>query len=897
MQACVIEVENQLYELVNPRIVRSTGDDRDLEGCLSIPGYVAYVTRRERVWVVAQDRHGKRIKVSGTGLLGRALQHELDHLDGKLYIDYLDSMDELLRGRARRGRDGGGRGAHAGAGVTPGPGRSAGAGPDGLLRVGRVRRADPRGPRRVPGVPWSAWSTAPDRPSGRRAELTPVPVARRARELDLPLAPAGQRSARPRRVADVAALRPDFGVLADYGQIVPRSVLALPRARDPQRPSVGPAAASWRDADPGHDRRRRSRGGRHPDPDGRGPRHRPDRRPGALAARRHRDAPRRSKREAARRGADLLRAKRRALAGRRARRNRRRASGATLTRPLRREDGRLDPARPAAELERQVRAYVPWPGSFVERRLGRLIVHRADDPARVPGDRPGQLVADGDGLALATDGRPAPAPRAQLAGRPAAWTPRRCVAARRASSGRPSGCASIVPHGSRHRADTSEPGRPVRAAAGRARRRGWRSAASRRTGHARSPTPSGAASWRTIEDAVDPAGRAPRASSPEAFRFDTVADTELPVTDGGPDREGAPSSRRRRADRIGADALPGATGLARAAHAVHLEPGRLCRRLPVLRHRRAWLRARPADGRDRRPGPLGVARRLIADGRRLTNIVFMGMGEPLLNLDRVLAAIEALNDPRRFGLGARHITVSTSGVVPGHPAAHRPRPAVHAGRLAPCRARPAARRARAAQPSLAGRRGRRRRPRARRGHRSADQLRGDDDRRDQRHRRSTRTAMADLLRGDHAHVNLIPMNPVAHTPWTASPMPVIERFAATLRAAGIQTTIRRNRGQEVGAACGQLAAERAGEPPAPAVARRRARLVAESAAALLGRAQPRPGPRPGWGSSRVRRSSPDRREHPRRRPVQPRLRRSARCTPPAPTGSISTSWTATSSRT
>ena len=96
MQACVIEVESQLYELVNPRIVRASGDDRDLEGCLSIPGYVAYVTRRERVWVVAQDRHGKRIKVAGSGLLGRALQHELDHLDGKLYIDYLESMDELV---------------------------------------------------------------------------------------------------------------------------------------------------------------------------------------------------------------------------------------------------------------------------------------------------------------------------------------------------------------------------------------------------------------------------------------------------------------------------------------------------------------------------------------------------------------------------------------------------------------------------------------------------------------------------------------------------------------------------------------------------------------------------------------------------------------------------------
>jgi peptide deformylase len=96
LAVCVVEVENRLHELVNPKIVKSTGDDRDLEGCLSIPGYAAYVTRRERVWVVAQDRRGRRIKRAGSGLLGRAFQHELDHLDGKLYIDYLDSMDELI---------------------------------------------------------------------------------------------------------------------------------------------------------------------------------------------------------------------------------------------------------------------------------------------------------------------------------------------------------------------------------------------------------------------------------------------------------------------------------------------------------------------------------------------------------------------------------------------------------------------------------------------------------------------------------------------------------------------------------------------------------------------------------------------------------------------------------
>ncbi|HEY6058115.1 MAG TPA: peptide deformylase, partial [Candidatus Limnocylindrales bacterium] len=62
----------------------------------SIPGYVAYVTRREQVWVVAQNRHGRKIKLAGAGLLGRALQHELDHLDGKLYIDYLESLEDLI---------------------------------------------------------------------------------------------------------------------------------------------------------------------------------------------------------------------------------------------------------------------------------------------------------------------------------------------------------------------------------------------------------------------------------------------------------------------------------------------------------------------------------------------------------------------------------------------------------------------------------------------------------------------------------------------------------------------------------------------------------------------------------------------------------------------------------
>jgi 23S rRNA (adenine2503-C2)-methyltransferase len=226
-------------------------------------------------------------------------------------------------------------------------------------------------------------------------------------------------------------------------------------------------------------------------------------------------------------------------------------------------------------------------------------------------------------------------------------------------------------------------------------------------------------------------------------------------------------------------------------------------------------------------------RRLAADGRRLTNIVFMGMGEPLLNLDRVLASVEALNDPRRFGVGARHITVSTSGVVPGIRRLTALGPqftlavSLHAARdalrdvLVPLNRRwPVAEVVDAAREHA--------KVTGRRITYEATMIGGVND------TDADAIAMAELLRGDHAHVNLIPMNPVAHTPWVASPMPVIERFAATLRDADISTTIRRNRGQEVGAACGQLAAERAGEPPIPTVARRRERLEAESAAALRG---------------------------------------------------------------
>lgn len=97
LQVAVIEVDGKVTELINPQVVKSSGEQTDWEGCLSIPGFVAEVTRAAKVTVKARDRHGREFRVKGEELLARALQHEIDHLNGTLYIDYLDSLEELVR--------------------------------------------------------------------------------------------------------------------------------------------------------------------------------------------------------------------------------------------------------------------------------------------------------------------------------------------------------------------------------------------------------------------------------------------------------------------------------------------------------------------------------------------------------------------------------------------------------------------------------------------------------------------------------------------------------------------------------------------------------------------------------------------------------------------------------
>jgi peptide deformylase len=96
LQIAVIELEEKVTELINPQIVRGSGEAIDWEGCLSVPGFVAEVKRHQKVTVKARDRHGREFRVKGDELFARALQHEIDHLNGILYIDYLDSLEELV---------------------------------------------------------------------------------------------------------------------------------------------------------------------------------------------------------------------------------------------------------------------------------------------------------------------------------------------------------------------------------------------------------------------------------------------------------------------------------------------------------------------------------------------------------------------------------------------------------------------------------------------------------------------------------------------------------------------------------------------------------------------------------------------------------------------------------
>lgn len=215
-------------------------------------------------------------------------------------------------------------------------------------------------------------------------------------------------------------------------------------------------------------------------------------------------------------------------------------------------------------------------------------------------------------------------------------------------------------------------------------------------------------------------------------------------------------------------------------------------------------------GRNLRAGEIvdQVAALQRATGERITNVVFMGMGEPFANYREVMKAARLLNDPWAFGIGARHITISTSGVVPAIERFAREcvqfvlAVSLHAGtdevrdRLVPLnRKYPMDVLLRACREYVAITR--------RRITFEYVMIKDVNDGFDQAE------ALARKIEGLLCHVNLIPLNAVPETGFERSSEQAVHRFAQRLERAGIEVTIRRERGADIQAACGQLRRSRA----------------------------------------------------------------------------------------
>jgi 23S rRNA (adenine2503-C2)-methyltransferase len=190
--------------------------------------------------------------------------------------------------------------------------------------------------------------------------------------------------------------------------------------------------------------------------------------------------------------------------------------------------------------------------------------------------------------------------------------------------------------------------------------------------------------------------------------------------------------------------------------------------------------------------------------QRLTNVVYMGMGEPYANQRHVFASLGRLTDPDTFGLGARHITVSTVGIVPGilkqaelHPQVglavsfHAATDELRDTLVPPNTRYPLVK----LEDAMAAWRARtRRRPSIEWA--LIDQVNDTDEQ---------AGALAPIARRLGAHINVIPLNPTPGYPVLGSPPGRIARFVATLERAGANVTVRNTRGRSIDAACGQLA--------------------------------------------------------------------------------------------
>ena len=101
----VSEDGDQPMVFINPEIIESAGDCESEEGCLSVPGYTETVSRAESIRVRALDRNGESFELEADGLLAICIQHEMDHLEGKLFVDYLSEIKrQRIRKRLEKGR-------------------------------------------------------------------------------------------------------------------------------------------------------------------------------------------------------------------------------------------------------------------------------------------------------------------------------------------------------------------------------------------------------------------------------------------------------------------------------------------------------------------------------------------------------------------------------------------------------------------------------------------------------------------------------------------------------------------------------------------------------------------------------------------------------------------------
>ncbi len=193
----VIDVGEDPIELINPVIVGRAGEEEGIEACLSVPGLMGEVERSERVTVKALDRRGKTFWLDAEGLLARVVQHELDHLDGVVFVDRASSLTK----------------------IEPPP----------RFRVVFMGTSDFS----VPSLRALARHhevvaviTRPDRPVGRRKIMTPPPVKEVAEQLGLcVLQPQDCRS--PEFRDELAGLEPEILVVVSFGQILPKGVLEV----------------------------------------------------------------------------------------------------------------------------------------------------------------------------------------------------------------------------------------------------------------------------------------------------------------------------------------------------------------------------------------------------------------------------------------------------------------------------------------------------------------------------------------------------------------------------------------------------------------------------------------------------------------------------------------------